>query len=99
MRAVPGTLFWHTPNGGRRDRVEGGRFKALGVLRGIPDILAIRDGKLYALELKSHDGGLSPAQLETLKAIEDAGATVAVVHGLLNAIQKLEEWQLLRGAT
>ena len=101
MRAAPGTLFWHTPNGGRRDAIEGAKFKALGVRRGIPDILALRYGRLYGLELKADTSRPSPAQLETLMTLEDAGATVAVAHGLANAnaIQRLEGWGLLRGAT
>jgi hypothetical protein len=92
-------IVWHTPNGGRRDRIEAARLKALGVLRGIPDLLLLRDGHLYGLELKSEDGRPSPAQLATLDALQRAGATCAIAVGLLNALRQLEQWQLLRGAS
>ena len=32
-------LWWHTPNGGRRWKLEAKRFKAMGVKPGVPDIL------------------------------------------------------------
>jgi len=34
-----GWLWWHTPNGGKRGRVEAGRLRGLGVKAGVPDIL------------------------------------------------------------
>lgn len=32
-------LFWHTPNGGLRNKFEAARFKAMGVVSGVPDII------------------------------------------------------------
>lgn len=40
----PGVLFFHPANGGRRGRAEAGRFKAQGVVAGIPDLVAIAEG-------------------------------------------------------
>lgn len=61
--ALPGVMSWHTPNGGKRDRVEAIRFKMIGVEAGIPDYLFLWGG-LYGLEFKEpNDGVLSKAQI------------------------------------
>jgi hypothetical protein len=44
---------FHCPNGGARSKVEAAILKGLGVRAGVPDIIAIRDGRAYALELKA----------------------------------------------
>ena len=36
-----GWLWWHTPNGGRRSKIEAKRLKGLGVKPGVPDILIL----------------------------------------------------------
>lgn len=36
-----GLLWWHTPNGGRRGKVEAARFKGLGVKSGVPDVIVV----------------------------------------------------------
>ena len=71
--------------------------KGLGVRAGIPDIIAIRGGRAYALELKVPGGWVSPVQRETHAALSAAGATVAVACGLDEALGQLEAWNLLRG--
>lgn len=99
IRAVAGVVWWHTPNGGSRTPAEAGRFKALGVKAGIPDVLALRDGRLYALELKALGGRLSPAQTEMLDQLRAAGAETAVAVGLDEALAVLSRWGLLRGSS
>lgn len=93
---MPGTIFWHTPNGGFRSAAEAGRFKALGVKPGIPDLLALRECRLFALELKADGGRLSPSQTDMLAALERAGATTGVAVGIDEALTKLESWGLLK---
>ena len=95
-RSMPGVVAWHTPNGGRRSKSEGGRFKAMGVMAGVPDIIAINRGTVHALELKHLKGKLSPAQKATLDALELAGARVAVAYTLDEALVTLEAWGILR---
>lgn len=71
--ALPGVVSWHTPNGGKRDRVEAIRFKMIGVRAGIPDYLFLWGG-LYGLEFKEPDeGSLSRAQLELHPQLRAAG--------------------------
>lgn len=43
----PGVLAFHVPNGGNRSKAEGGRFKAMGVLAGVMDILIIKSKHEY----------------------------------------------------
>jgi hypothetical protein len=95
-RPAPGVVAWHTPNGGYRHKSEAAIFNGLGVLAGIPDVIAIRAGNVYALELKAERGKLSPAQMSTIDALSAAGVTCAVAYGVDAAIEQLEAWGLLR---
>jgi hypothetical protein len=95
-RGVPGVFAFHVPNGGWRSPVEAMVFKSLGVVAGIPDVIAIKDGHVFALELKTESGRLSPAQIETHEAMRDAGADVAVVYGIDAAIEQLTKWGLIQ---
>jgi len=96
VRSLPGTVFWHTGNGGYRTAAEAGRFKALGVKSGVPDLLVLRAGQLYGLELKAHGGRLSPTQVDMLAELEAAGAVTAVAFGLDEALGVLERWGIIR---
>jgi hypothetical protein len=96
-RAARGTYWFHPANGGARSKSEGAIFKGLGVRAGTPDLILIRGGRTYGLELKSSTGRLSPAQIAAHEEMRAAGAEVAVAIGLDQAIAQLENWQLLRG--
>jgi hypothetical protein len=96
-RRVSGVFAFHPPNGGWRSHVEAAILKGLGVYPGVPDVIAIKGGRAYGLELKSPAGRLSPAQRDVLAALRAAAATVSVAYGLDAAIAQLEAWELLRG--
>ena len=96
-RGVPGLVWWHTPNGGRRTRVEAAIFKAMGVRSGVSDIIAVHNNRIYALELKAKGGRASENQLAFLADIDRAGAYTALVEGLDAALATLEAWGLLKG--
>jgi hypothetical protein len=97
-RAAPGLFWFHCPNGGWRSPHEAAIFKALGVKAGIPDLLFLKAGKLYALELKAdHRRKPTPHQLDCHARMKAAGATVAVACSLDSALAILELWGLLRG--
>jgi hypothetical protein len=98
-RGVPGLVAFHVPNGGKRKPIEAAIFKSLGVRAGVADIIAVHQGKIFALELKAEDGRPTEAQIEFLSDIERAGAFTAMPRGLDAAIAKLEAWGLLRGVT
>jgi hypothetical protein len=97
VRGAPGAIAWHTPNGGARSPIEAKILKGIGTRPGIPDVLALHEGRLFALELKADGGRVSSAQAETMQAMERAGATVAHAQGLDAALAQLEQWGLLRG--
>jgi hypothetical protein len=97
QRAAPGVFAFHVPNGGARRPIEAAIFKGLGVVAGVPDIIAIKGGKTFALELKSETGKISAKQHETLVAMANAGAAVIVAHSLDGALRWLEENELLVG--
>jgi hypothetical protein len=96
-RRAPGVFAFHVPNGGKRKPIEAAILKGLGVIAGVPDVIAIRLGQCYALELKAEGGKPTTAQLKTMHQMERAGATVALATGLDEALARLEEWRLLSG--
>ncbi|MFT4061092.1 MAG: VRR-NUC domain-containing protein [Edaphocola sp.] len=61
-------LLFHVPNGGQRNKIEAGQLKASGVVAGIPDMIFVWKGKVYAFEFKAEKGRVS----ETQKAVHDA---------------------------
>ena len=96
-RKAPGTFAFHVPNGGKRKPIEAAIMKGLGVTAGVPDIIAIRAGHTFALELKAEGGKPSEKQIEVMATMEAAGATVTLATGLDAAIAQLEAWGILRG--
>jgi VRR-NUC domain len=85
------------PNGGYRRPVEAAIMKATGTVAGVPDTIWIKDGRVFAIELKALGGRLSDAQLKTMAEMREAGAVVAVATGIDEALCKLENLGLLRG--
>ena len=86
----------HVPNGGWRSPIEAAIFKSIGTRAGAPDVIVIKDGHTYALELKADAGRLTDIQRATIAAMQSAGATCAVAYGIDEAIERLTEWGLLR---
>ena len=77
--------LYHIPNGGKRGKAEAGRFKAMGVKRGVPDLFLAepRDGYhgLY-IEMKRVKGGeLSREQKDWIEALRASGYRVEVCKG------------------
>ena len=95
-RARPGVFAFHVPNGGWRSRVEGAILKAIGTVAGVPDIVCIFQGRVYALELKAGRGRLTDVQRVVHERLREAGANVAIAHGIDQAVARLEAWNLLR---
>jgi VRR-NUC domain len=96
-RAAPDLFWFHVPSGaffgGRR---QGAIMKSLGWIAGLPDLFAIHNGRIFAIELKAESGRTSDAQLACLDRLRQAGAIVAVATGLDEALRKLENLGLLR---
>jgi hypothetical protein len=98
LRGAPAMFAFHPANGGWRSRVEAAILKGLGVKAGVPDIIAIKDGRCYALELKARGCHLTAVQRDAHAALAAAGATVEVAYGFDDALAQLEAWRLLRGS-
>lgn len=64
------------------------QLKASGVIAGVPDMLLLWGGRIYAFELKTTIGVVSPAQKELHQIWARHGVTVHIVRSL-------EEFQLL----
>jgi VRR-NUC domain len=97
LRAAPGIYWFHPPNGGGRSAIEGAILKACGVRAGVPDLILVRDGRTFGLELKAPNGRLSESQRIAHEEMKAAGAEVAVAVGIDQALERLEAWQMLRG--
>jgi hypothetical protein len=95
-RAHSNVYWFHPANGGARTAVEGAILKACGVRAGTPDLICIKAGRTFALELKADVGRLSKDQRLARDKLRQAGAKVAVAVGLDDAIAQLERWNLLR---
>lgn len=90
-RAMPGVFAFHVPNHKRARR-------AAGFVPGVPDVIAVKDGTFYAIELKTEKNGPDEDQLKAIGRINDAGGFAVVCHGLDRALSTLETWGLLRKA-
>ena len=95
-RGVPGLFVAHYPAGGWRSSIEAAIFKSLGVVAGIPDLLIVYQGQLYALELKTAYGRLTPTQIDTQRRMRAAGAIVATAVEIDAVLDILEGWGLSR---
>jgi hypothetical protein len=98
-RARPGVWFTHIPLGGLRSKIEASILRGLGTTRGTPDLLTVANGKAHFLELKAPHGRVSAEQHACHEALCAAGACVAVAYDIDDAIERLEQWRLLRSNT
>jgi hypothetical protein len=88
-------LIYHIPNGGKRGIIEANQFKAIGVVKGIPDIhCAIPAGGFAGLwfEFKTEGGRLSKDQEKRIETLRTAGHRVEVVRSAPEAIAILKEY-------
>jgi hypothetical protein len=99
LRCADNVFWFASEAGGFRNVVEAAIHKRCGVKRGIPDMILIRAGKTFGLELKAEDGRLSDAQCAAHEEMRAAGAEVATVFGIDAALAQLEVWQMLKGRT
>ncbi len=91
------SIFWfHPANGGRRSWSEGKSFKAMGVVPGVPDLIILKGGEVFGLEIKSTTGRVQPSQRLCHAAMQEAGAQTAIAKGLDEALIILESWGCLK---
>ena len=90
LRAVRNAYWFHPANGGWRSPIEAKIFKSLGVKAGVPDVFIVANARPYALELKTENGRLTPAQHAAQASLRAAGCEVATACGLDQALGQLE---------
>lgn len=90
--------WFHVPNGGMRNKAEGGKLKAQGAKKGVPDNFIIvpskkhPDSKGTVIELKRIKGGtVSPDQKLWIESLEEEGWIVFVAKGCGQAIDIIEK--------
>lgn len=64
-------------------------------VHGIPDLMAVRDGVLYGIEVKRPGGKPTPHQLRFIAAIRAAGGRAAVCD-TLDAVKELFDVDITR---
>ncbi len=96
VRAYDDVLWWHTPNGERRDARTGAKLKAMGVRPGIPDIFFYRQAELLFVEQKVLGGRLSKAQKAMTGLLSELGATGIVSNSLNETLAFCEEQGLIK---
>lgn len=79
LQATEDFLFWHTPNGGSRDKREAGKFKLMGMLAGVPDLCIMAKNTFHFIELKKNNGGLSKAQEEFIDKAMGLGFSTSTI--------------------
>lgn len=94
-------VTWHTPNGGRRDKVTAAKLKAQGVKAGIPDLqLAMARGGYFGLfiEFKAtppHDAAVSASQKEMVQLLTAEGYLAVVCKGMAAAMEQITAYLAL----
>lgn len=95
-RSAPGTFWFHPANDGKRSFATANRLRSMGMVAGLPDLIILRGGEVFALELKSAKGRVSPSQHLVHAAMQEAGAKTSIANDLDKALITLECWGVLR---
>ena len=90
-RAMPGVIWFAVPNGGPRSKASAGKLKAMGVRRGVHDLVFLMPGPgVFTLELKYADNKMTPEQEQFARDIEAIGGEWACAWTLDDALKILE---------
>lgn len=92
----PGLFWFHPPNEGRRSPRAGARNKAMGVIKGVPDLVLIWRGQAIGIELKAEKGRQTEDQRAVETAWEAAGGAYFIARGYGEAKQVLDAIGCLR---
>lgn len=94
---APKNVIWYAvPNGVPASKRTGARFKALGVIAGVPDLaFVLSDGRAAFLELKAGAGRMSPEQKAFAERCAAMGVEHAVTNNLDQALAILRAWGVL----
>lgn len=94
----PGVLFFHCPNGGKRNVIEAAKFKTMGVLPGVSDLIIPEPNKYYnglIIELKVGSNKPTDSQKDFMSKMEERGWAVFVCWNLMEAIVKIDSYMCM----
>jgi len=75
-------LLFHVPNGGSRNLLEAMKFKKIGVVPGVADLLFIYGGTVYCIELKTPTGTQQKKQKAWQEAVMAQGVKYYIIRSL-----------------
>lgn len=87
-------VLFHVPNGGRRGKVEAARFKALGVVPGVADLILFHRSHAFCMELKRPAGGKVKAgvQSEHQLAFEQRCLATGIPYAVVSSYEEARAW-------
>lgn len=93
-----GWIWSHFPSGEKRNPITGGRLKRMGLQKGWPDFLLVspRPARLYMLELKRLDGGLTDEQASLQAWCLANDVPYAVCDNFRDLVAQLRDWGAVR---
>ena len=95
-RRAPDTWGCAIPNGIRSNPIAIRNEKLKGFVPGSPDLIFVKNGEFFGLELKADGGRPTLAQLEQADEIRLAGGYTVIAEGLDEAIKCLETWGIIK---
>jgi hypothetical protein len=84
--------LFHIPNGMFSNAREGAKFKAQGVISGVPDLVFVWAGKTRYIEVKTENGVLSKNQIELHKKWRSQGVDVNICRSSIEIINLVRSW-------
>jgi len=84
-------VYFHVPNGERRNAITGARLKRMGAKRGVSDFVVLGNNRVEFWELKAAKGQLSKEQKAFSRAVASHGFTVHVIRSLDDAKERIQE--------
>jgi len=91
-------IFFSVPNEHNFNESTGNRFarvnalKKRGMTPGVADLVLVKDGKAYFMEVKTPAGRISDAQRQFMSNAAGAGARYVVVRSYDQAVAVLKQW-------
>lgn len=101
MAPSRGFLFFSSPNEAMGKAQSGAgmgrmmRLRRMGLRSGVADLVIVKNGRVYFLEMKRRTGKQSVNQLQFEADAIRAGAEYAVAHGFDEAVKILKTWAIL----
>lgn len=94
----PQLLYWHTPNGGKRNPREAARFRKMGVKAGVADIVLFwkdeHQPKWGAIELKAGKNSQTKEQGVFQYRCQWVGGFYTICRSLEEVIETLRQWRV-----